>query len=38
MFHSITDPLLKPPKQQNTLEMSHKPNINLDFEENSPFQ
>ena len=32
------DPLLKPPKQQNTQEISHNPNINLDFEENSPFQ
>ena len=32
------DPLLKPPKQQNTSEISHKPNINLDLEENSPFQ
>ena len=33
-----TDPLLKPPKQQNTHEISHNPNINLDFGENSPFQ
>ena len=32
------DPLLKPPKQQNTHEISHNPNINLDFEENSLFQ
>ena len=32
------DPLLKPPKQQNTHEISHNPNINLDFEVNSPFQ
>ena len=32
------DSLLKPPKQQNTHEISHNPNINLDFEENSPFQ
>ena len=32
------DPLLKIPKQQNTHEISHNPNINLDFEENSPFQ
>ena len=32
------DPLLKTPKQQNTHEISHNPNINLDFEENSPFQ
>ena len=32
------DPLLKSPKQQNTHETSHNPNINLDFEENSPFQ
>ena len=31
------DPLLKIPKQQNTYEISHNPNINLDFEENSPF-
>ena len=28
------DPLLKPPKQQNTHEISHNPNINLDFEKN----
>ena len=32
------DPLLKIPKQQNTHEISHNPNINLDLEENSPFQ
>ena len=32
------DPLLKSPNQQNTHEISHNPNINLDFEENSPFQ
>ena len=32
------DPLLKIPKQQNTHEISHNPNINLDFEENSLFQ
>ena len=32
------DPLLKIPKQQNTHEISHSPNINLDFEENSLFQ
>ena len=32
------DPLLKIPKQQNTCEISHNPNINLDFEENSMFQ
>ena len=32
------DPLLKPPKQQNTQEINHSPNINFDFEENSPFQ
>ena len=32
------DPLLKIPKQQNTHEISYNPNINLDFEENSPFQ
>ena len=32
------EPLLKSPKQQNTQEISHNPNINLDFEENSPFQ
>ena len=31
------DPLLKIPKQQNTCEINHNPNINLDFEENSPF-
>ena len=32
------DLLLKIPKQQSTHEISHNPNINLDFEENSPFQ
>ena len=32
------DPLLKTPKQQNTHEISHNPNINLDFKENVPFQ
>ena len=32
------DPLLKTPKQQNTHEISHNININLDFEEKSPFQ
>ena len=32
------DLLLKTPKQQNTHEISHNPNINLDLEENSPFQ
>ena len=32
------DPLLKPPKQQNTHEIGHNPNIKLDFEENLPFQ
>ena len=32
------DPLLKIPKQQNTQEISHNLNINLDFKENSPFQ
>ena len=32
------DPLLKIPKQQNTHEISYNPNINLNFEENSPFQ
>ena len=32
------DPLLKIPEQQNTLEISHNPNINLDFEENLLFQ
>ena len=32
------DPLLKILKQQNTHEISHNLNINLDFEENSPFQ
>ena len=26
------DPILKPPKQQNTHEISHNPNINIDFE------
>ena len=32
------DPLLKISKQQNTHAISHNPNINLDFEENSLFQ
>ena len=32
------DPLLKTPKKPNTHEISHNPNINLDFEENSPLQ
>ena len=32
------DPLLKIPKQQNAHEISRNPNINLDFEENLPFQ
>ena len=32
------DPLLKPSTQQNTNKISYNPNINLDFEENSPFQ
>ena len=32
------EPLLKPLRQQNTQEISHNPNINLGFEENSPFQ
>ena len=32
------DPLLKPSTQQNTKKISYNPNINLDFEENSPFQ
>ena len=32
------DPLLISLKQQNIHEISHNPNINLDFEENSPFQ
>ena len=31
------DPLLKIPKQHNTHEISHNPNINLDFKENSLF-
>ena len=31
------DPVLRIPKQQNTHEVSHNPNNNLDFEENSPF-
>ena len=32
------DPLHKPPSlHQNTNKISHNPNINLDFEENSPF-
>ena len=34
-----TDPLHKPPSlQQNTNKINQNPNINLDFEENSPFQ
>ena len=32
------DPLHKPSTQQNTNKISYNPNINLDFEENSPFQ
>ena len=32
------DPLLKPSTQQNTNKITYDPNINLDFEENSPFQ
>ena len=32
------DPLLKSPRQQNTHEISHNTNINLEFEENLPFQ
>ena len=36
ILHS--DPLLKISKQQNTHEVSHNPNINIDFEENSLFQ
>ena len=32
------NPLLKAPKQQNTQEINLNPNINSDFEENSPFQ
>ena len=35
-FH--LDPLLKPSTQKNTNKNSYNPNINLDFEENSPFQ
>ena len=31
-------PLLKPSTQQNTNKISYNPNINLDFEEKSPFQ
>ena len=38
MFHSIQIHSLNLQKQQNTHEISHNPNINLDFEENSPFQ
>ena len=38
MFHSIGIHSLNLQKQQNTHEISHNPNINLDFEENSPFQ
>ena len=33
-----SDPLLKPSTQQNANKISYDPNINLDFEENSPFQ
>ena len=32
------DPFLKAPNQQNTQEINPNPNINFDFEENSPFQ
>ena len=32
------DPLLKPPTLQNTNKTKYSPNINIDFEENSPFQ
>ena len=32
------DPLLKPSSLQHTNKISHNSNINLDFEENSPFQ
>ena len=32
------DTLHKPPSLQNTNKISHNPNINLDFEENLPFQ
>ena len=46
MFHSIQMLLLRPPKQQpikqnitqNIQEINPNPNINFDFEENSPFQ
>ena len=38
MFHSIQIHFLNLQKQQNTHEISHNPNINLDFGENSPFQ
>ena len=31
-------PFLKAPKQQNTQEINHNPNINFDLEENSPFK
>ena len=33
-----SDLLLKPSTQQNANKISYDPNINLDFEENSPFQ
>ena len=33
-----SDPLLKPSTQQNANKISYDHNINLDFEENSPFQ
>ena len=32
------DPLLQPSALQNTNKTKNSPNINLDFEENSPFQ
>ena len=32
------DPFLKPSTLQNTNKIKSSPNINLDFEENSPFQ
>ena len=36
LFHP--NPLLKPSTQQTTNKISYDPDINLDFEENSPFQ
>ena len=37
MFHYTSDPLLKPSTLQNRNKTKNSPNINIDFEENSPF-